>query len=68
VQKLSDFNYKIVDKKGKEFVVHANRLKKSYDETPSSFENVRRPRQKCGVFCRVVSSDDYSTTHIYNIR
>ena len=34
VQKLSDLNYKIVDKKGKEFVVHINRLKKSYDQTP----------------------------------
>jgi len=39
-------NYKIVDKKGKEFVVHINRLKKSYDQTPWSFENARRPRQK----------------------
>jgi len=46
VQKLSDLNYKIVDKKGKEFVVHINRLKKSYDKTPWSFENARRPRQK----------------------
>jgi transposase InsO family protein len=46
VQKLSDLNYKIVDKKGKEFVVHVNRLKKSYDQTPWSFENTRRPRQK----------------------
>jgi len=45
VQKLSDSNYKIVDKKGKEFVVHINRLKKSYDQTPWSFENARRPRQ-----------------------
>jgi len=31
VQKLSDLNYKIVNKKGKEFVVHINHLKKSYD-------------------------------------
>ena len=46
VQKLSDLCYKLVDKKGKEFVVHINRLKKSYDETPWSFENARRPRQK----------------------
>jgi hypothetical protein len=29
VQKLFDLNYKIVNKKGKEFVVHINRLKKS---------------------------------------
>jgi hypothetical protein len=43
---LSDLNYKIVDKKGKEIVVHINRLKKSYDETPWSFKNTRRPRQK----------------------
>ena len=34
VQKLSDLNYKLVDKKGKEFVVHINHLKKSYDQTP----------------------------------
>ena len=46
MQKLSDLNYKIVDKKGKEFVVHSNRLNKSYDQTPWSFENARRPRQK----------------------
>jgi len=46
VQKLSDFNYKIVNKNGKEFVVHINRLKKSYNQTPWSFENARRPRQK----------------------
>jgi len=46
VQKLSDLNYKIVDKKGNGFVVHINRLKKSYDQTPWSFENARRPRQK----------------------
>jgi hypothetical protein len=46
VQKLSDLNYKIVDKKWKEFVVNINRLKKSYDQTPRSFENARRPRQK----------------------
>jgi len=32
VQKFSDLNYKIVDKKGKEFVVHINRLNKSYDK------------------------------------
>ena len=29
VQKLSDLNYKIVNKEGKEFVVQINRLKKS---------------------------------------
>ena len=46
MQKWSDLNYKIVDKKGKEFVVHINRLKKSYNQTPWSFENARRPRQK----------------------
>ena len=46
MQKLSDLNYEIVDKKGKEFVVHINRLKKSYDQTPWSFENTLRPRQK----------------------
>jgi hypothetical protein len=46
VQKLSDLNYKIMDKKGKEFVVHVNRLKKSYDPTPWNIETVRRPRQK----------------------
>ena len=34
VQKSSDLNYKIVDKKGKEFVDHNNRLKKCYDQTP----------------------------------
>jgi len=45
---LSDLNYKIVDKKGKEFVVHINRLKKSYDQTPWSFEYTHRPRQKTG--------------------
>jgi hypothetical protein len=35
-----------MDKKGKEFVVHINRLKKSYDQIPWSFEDARRPRQK----------------------
>jgi len=34
VQKLSDLNYKIVNRKGKEFVVHINCLKKLYDQTP----------------------------------
>jgi len=46
VQKLSGLNYKIVNKQGKEFVVHINRLKKSYDQTPWSFENTRHPRNK----------------------
>jgi hypothetical protein len=46
VQKLSDLNYKIVNKKGKEFVVPINRLKESYDQTPWSFENTRHPRKK----------------------
>ena len=45
VQKMSDLNYKIVDKKGKEFVVHINRLKKLYDQTPWNFESARHPRQ-----------------------
>jgi hypothetical protein len=31
VQKLSDLNYKVVDKKAKEFVVHVNRLKNSLE-------------------------------------
>jgi len=39
-------NYKIVNKQGKEFVVHINRLKKSYDQTPWSFENTRHSRNK----------------------
>jgi hypothetical protein len=43
---LSDLNYKIVNKQGKEFVVHINRLKKSFDQTPWSFENTRYPRKK----------------------
>ena len=46
VQKLSDLNYKIVDKKGKEIVVHINRLMKSYDQTPWSFEKARPSRQE----------------------
>jgi hypothetical protein len=46
VQTLCDLNYKIVDKKGKESVVHINRLKKSYDQTPWKSEMARRPRQK----------------------
>ena len=33
-------------KQGKEFVVHINRLKKSCDQTPWSFENTRHPRKK----------------------
>jgi hypothetical protein len=45
VQKLSNLSYKIVNKKGNEFVVQIDRLKKSYDETPWSFENARRPNQ-----------------------
>jgi chloramphenicol O-acetyltransferase len=31
VEKVSDLNYKIVNKEGKKFVVCINRLKKSYD-------------------------------------
>jgi len=46
VQKLSYLNYKTVDKKGKEFVFHINRLKKLYDRTPCSFEKARRSRKK----------------------
>ena len=46
MQKLPDLNYKIVDKKGKEFVVHINRSKKTDDQTSWSFENSRRPSQK----------------------
>jgi hypothetical protein len=46
VQKLSDLNYKIMEKKGNEFVVHVNRLKKSYDPTPWNIETVRCPRPK----------------------
>jgi hypothetical protein len=34
-----------VDKKGKEFVVYINCLKKSYDQTPWNLENARRPTQ-----------------------
>ena len=45
VQKLPDLNYKVVNKNGKEFLVHVNLLKKSYDQTPWSFENARRPMQ-----------------------
>jgi len=45
VQKLSDLNYKILGKKGKEFVVHINRLKKSCYQTPWSFENACLPKQ-----------------------
>ena len=45
MKKLSDLNYKIVNRNGKEFVVHINRLKKSYDQTPWSLKNTRRPRQ-----------------------
>jgi hypothetical protein len=46
VQKLSELNFKIVNKKGKEFVVHINQLKKSYDSAPWKFETVRHPRQR----------------------
>ena len=46
MQKLSDLNYKRVNRNKKEFVVCINHLKKSYDQTPWSFENARRPRQK----------------------
>jgi hypothetical protein len=46
VQKLSDLKYKIVNKKGKAFVVYINSLKKLYDQTPWSFENTRHPRKK----------------------
>jgi hypothetical protein len=35
-----------VNKQGREFVVHINRLKKSYDQTPWSFENTHHPRKK----------------------
>jgi hypothetical protein len=38
-----------VNKQGREFVVHVNRLKKSYDQTPWSFENTRHPRKKTGL-------------------
>ena len=60
MQKLSDLNYKIVDKKGKEFVVHINRLKKSYDQTPWSFENARRPRQKNRPLYTEETLDEYA--------
>jgi hypothetical protein len=43
---LSDLNYKIVNKQGKEFVVYINRLKRSYYQIPWSFENTRHPRKK----------------------
>jgi hypothetical protein len=46
VQKLSELNFKIVNKKGKEFVVHINRLKKSNNSAPWKFETVRHPRQR----------------------
>jgi len=46
LQILSDFSYKIMDKKGKGFVVHINHLKKSYNEIPWSFENAHHLRQK----------------------
>jgi hypothetical protein len=46
LQTFSDLSYKIVDKKGKELVLHINRLKKSYDSTPWKFETSRRPSQK----------------------
>jgi hypothetical protein len=46
VQKPSELNIKILNKKGKLFVVHINRLKKSYDSAPWKFETVRHPRQK----------------------
>jgi hypothetical protein len=34
LQKSSDLNYKIIDKKGKEYAFHINRLKKSYVQIP----------------------------------
>ena len=46
VQRSSDLNYKIIDKKGMEYAVHIYRLKKSYDQIPWNFENKRRPRHK----------------------
>jgi hypothetical protein len=46
VLKLSDLNYRIVSKTGKDFLVHINRLKKSFNETPWFFEYARRPRKK----------------------
>ena len=35
-----------MNKQRKEFVVHINRLKKSYDQTPWSFENTLHPKKK----------------------
>jgi len=46
VQRSSDLNCKIIDKKGKEYAVHINRLKKSCDQIPRNFENTRRSRHK----------------------
>jgi hypothetical protein len=37
VQRLSDLNYRIMDKKGKEFLVHINRLNNSFNQTPWKF-------------------------------
>jgi hypothetical protein len=45
VHKLSDLNYKIVYKQGRGFVVYVKRLKKSFDQTPWSFENTRHSRK-----------------------
>jgi hypothetical protein len=46
VQKLSELNFKIPNRKGKQFVVHTNRLKKSHDSAPWKFSTVRHPRKK----------------------
>jgi hypothetical protein len=42
VQKISELNYKIVNSKGKEFVVHINRLKQAY-ENATRVEPIKRP-------------------------
>jgi hypothetical protein len=46
IRKLSSLNYRIVDKKGKESVVHVNRLKKSHDQRLWDPFNQSRPKEK----------------------
>jgi hypothetical protein len=46
IGKLSSLNYQIVDKKGKETVVHVNRLKKSHDQRLWEPLNQTLPKEK----------------------
>jgi transposase InsO family protein len=57
VGRLSDLNYRIVDKKGKESVVHVNRLKMSYN--PEAWNSPGRRRHEPRVEPRIADDQEH---------